>query len=190
MSSAASDRYTLHSILRSERIYGIGMQSPGGGALLNILMMQLPTAPKIILAIGCGFDGECAALARKFPSASIHGIDISEVMVQDCKKRWDMPNLSFAHGDMASSDRFEPQRFDVIWIRDVLLYCPDKVRHAGSTHLNFFFETFITAKGPGLGCFGTSRRPETRFRCPHSAVCLLMGSSICIMKGTGPIFNA
>ena len=105
------------------------MQSPGGAPLLNILMMHLPSAPRNILAIACGLGGECAALARKFPSALIHGIDISEVMIQECKNRWDIPNLSFAHGDMASSDQFQPQTFDVIWIRDVLLYCADKVQN-------------------------------------------------------------
>ena len=83
------------------------------------------TAPGYVADLGCGPGNLTAALARRWPDATVAGIDNSPEMIaaaqadEECR----LPNLSFALGDVRD---WQPERpVDVLTCNAVLQWVPD-----------------------------------------------------------------
>ncbi len=84
--------------------------------------------PSQILDAGCATGFHCQLLAKKFPKARIHGLDISDAMIARAnqKKSW-FSRQKFLQGDMGQTD-FSENSMDFIfsnlalpWVDDVQL---------------------------------------------------------------------
>ena len=128
-----SARYSRSSILRSERVYGYGYQSPGGVATTQELArgLDLPSQSGLrVLDIGCGTGGAAMFLAEHH-AATVTGVDFSPAMIEICNERVGgngRTGLTFVHGNACDADLFSPETFDLVWTRDCILYIEDKPR--------------------------------------------------------------
>jgi len=69
-----------------------------------------------ILDVGCGNGYSTIQIAKKFPEAMITGIDFSEAMIAEAKKKI-IPNIEFFEGDVLSLSRNKHligQKYDVV----------------------------------------------------------------------------
>src|SRR5262249_33333063 len=79
---AEMERYTRKSILRSERMYGDGFQSPGNIVAMEFFCRMLPMRQGMqILDIGSGLGGASFYFAENF-DAIVTGLDIAEAMIE------------------------------------------------------------------------------------------------------------
>lgn len=121
-------QYSRHSILRYEKIFGVGFVSSGGAEVTEAFCdrLELPKGSRI-LDIGSGLGGAAFYLARKF-DAEVIGVDLSETMMEIAQERADeqgIDKLSFRLGDIREMT-FEAGSFDLVWSRDSLLHIPEK----------------------------------------------------------------
>ncbi len=123
-----ANRYSRRSILRSERMYGEGFQSPGGLDAVKGFCRKLRMRQGMkILEVGSGLGGSAFYLAETF-GADVLGLDVSAEMVAVSTERQEekgLSNVSFRHGDIRTSD-LEMGTFDLVWTRDCILYVPEK----------------------------------------------------------------
>ena len=123
-----ANRYSRRSILRSERMYGEGFQSPGGIDAVKGFCRRLRMRQGMkILEVGSGLGGSAFYLAETF-GADVLGLDVSAEMVAvstERKEEKGLSNVSFRHGDIRTSD-LETGTFDLVWTRDCILYVPEK----------------------------------------------------------------
>ena len=128
-----SARYSRRSILRSEKVYGYGYQSPGGAVTTQELAQRLDLANRSglrVLDIGCGTGGAAMFLAEHH-AATVTGVDFAAAMIEICNERVGengRTGLTFVHGDACNADLFSPETFDLIWTRDCVLHIEDKPR--------------------------------------------------------------
>jgi ubiquinone/menaquinone biosynthesis C-methylase UbiE len=69
-----------------------------------------------ILDVGCGNGYSTLEIAKKFPEATIIGVDFSDAMIAEAKKRI-VPNVEFYEGDVLSLSRNKDllgQKFDIV----------------------------------------------------------------------------
>lgn len=59
----------------------------GRAQLIDEIALQTQVAPRRILEIGCGTGRNLEALARRFPQAELHGIDLSSDMLGQAAQR-------------------------------------------------------------------------------------------------------
>ncbi len=125
---AEATRYSRRSILRSERMYGEGFQSPGGLDAVRGFCGRLRMRRGMkILEVGSGLGGSAFHLAEAY-GADVLGLDCSAEMVALCSERQQkkcLPNVSFRQGDIRTGD-LEIGAFDLVWTRDCVLYLPEK----------------------------------------------------------------
>ena len=70
---------------------------------------------KNILDVGCGIGGTCRILSKKFPTANIIGISISQEQIARAKElSKNYPNVSFKYAD-ALKLPFKKNYFDLVW---------------------------------------------------------------------------
>ena len=122
------NRYNRRSILRAERMYGEGFQSPGGLDAVKGFCKRLRMRQGMkILEVGSGLGGSAFYLAETF-GAEVLGLDVSAQMVALSTERAaekGLSNVSFRRGDIRTSD-LETGTFDLVWTRDCILYVPQK----------------------------------------------------------------
>lgn len=82
--SALARYYRWHA-----RIYDLTRWSFlfGRAQLIDEIALQTRVAPRRILEIGCGTGRNLQALARRFPEAELHGIDLSSDMLGQAAQR-------------------------------------------------------------------------------------------------------
>ncbi|NEP41517.1 MAG: methyltransferase domain-containing protein, partial [Okeania sp. SIO2H7] len=81
------ERFSRRNIFRSERIYGVGFNSPGGTAAIDLLCQDVPKFLGMsILDVGCGSGGATFDFARKYEAIAI-GVDCIPEMLALCKER-------------------------------------------------------------------------------------------------------
>ncbi|MGI9422736.1 MAG: methyltransferase domain-containing protein, partial [Hyphomicrobiaceae bacterium] len=123
-----ANRYSRRSILRSERMYGEGFQSPGGLDAVKGFCRRLHMRQGMkILEVGSGLGGSAFYLAETF-GADVLGLDISPEMIAlstERKEKKGVSNVSFRRGDIRTSD-LDMVAFDLVWTRDCILYVPEK----------------------------------------------------------------
>lgn len=67
---------------------------------------------KRVLDLGCGFGWHCRYAAEQ-GAASVLGIDISQKMLEEARKRTDSPRITYLHSPLEDY-AYEPERFDII----------------------------------------------------------------------------
>lgn len=78
-------------------------------------------APARIIDLGCGPGNSTAALAARWPEASLTGIDSSSAMLDQA--RADYPQITWAEGDIATWAADTP--FDLVFSNAALQWVPD-----------------------------------------------------------------
>ena len=112
-----NNRYTRENILKSEKLYGKGWQTPSP---INVLKKTIPKNNYTnILEIGCGLGGNCNYLAKTF-ECSITGIDICKNMIDICNERNTNKNIQYILSDY--KDYESDIKYDLILCRDVFMY--------------------------------------------------------------------
>jgi trans-aconitate 2-methyltransferase len=84
------------------------------------LLAQIPNAVSRAADLGCGPGNSTELLIRRFPDATVVGMDSSEEMIRAAKQR--LPNARFELGDLASW----PERpFDLVFANAPIQWVPD-----------------------------------------------------------------
>ena len=68
---------------------------------------------KRVLEVGCGHGGGASYLMRTLRPASYTGLDLNRDAIAFCRRRHDLPNVDFVHGD-AEKLPFPDQSFDAV----------------------------------------------------------------------------
>jgi tRNA (cmo5U34)-methyltransferase len=69
--------------------------------------------PRSILELGCGGGNLTDLLLQRYPKASIHCVDLSEEMIEQCRQRLRSENVSFERTDFREI-RLAPETFDLV----------------------------------------------------------------------------
>ncbi len=143
-----ADRYSRRSILRSEKMYGDGFQSPGGFDAVEAFCQKLHMWKRMhILEIGSGLGGTSFYFARKY-GAIVTGLDVSKEMVDISAERIqpsELAHISFRQGDIRTT-QLEQNAFDLVWTRDCILYIAEK---------NLVWKNVYASMKPGCQLFIT-----------------------------------
>lgn len=87
--------------------------------------------PGSILEIGCNCGPNLYLLAKKFPHATIVGIDINQAAIEKGREFFQRENISNVTLQMGKADNleiFSDEQFDVVFTDAVLIYiAPDKI---------------------------------------------------------------
>ena len=113
-------RYSKQNILKSEKLYGKGYQSPNSNYLLNMFDNHINLNVKNILEIGCGLGGNCNYLSLKNKNVKIDAIDISKNMIEICKERQKNKNINFILSSLKNYNT--KKKYDIILCRDMFMY--------------------------------------------------------------------
>ena len=90
----------------------------------DLLAQVAPEHGADIVDLGCGPGNSTELLVRRFPAATVTGIDTSEAMLASARER--LPGVRFAKHDVAT---WEPERKpDLIYANAVLQWLPDHRR--------------------------------------------------------------
>ena len=125
-------RYSYDNILRSERVYGDGFQSPGGlEGFKTTLYNHMPDLKgKRVLDLGSGLGGSAIYVAQN-ASVEITGVDPAPAMVQlaneQLKKTATIGSVRFVDGDVFLPS-LATSSFDVIYTKDALVYDHNKLK--------------------------------------------------------------
>ena len=116
-------QYSLGEIRKYEAIYGRNFISPGGETTAReILSLVAFTSNMDVLDVGCGLGGAAFLMAQR--GARVHGIDLSQNMLQLARARCQEAQLShvvtFEHADVLRYER--SSSFDLVHSRDVFLH--------------------------------------------------------------------
>ncbi len=82
----------------------------------SILRVISAMNPETILDVGCGNGHATLQIARKFPEVMVTGVDFSEKMIAQAKRRI-IPNIDYFEGDVLSLSRNKhivDQKYDVV----------------------------------------------------------------------------
>jgi SAM-dependent methyltransferase len=105
---------------------------------------ELPTAPSRILDLGTGTGAGALALARRFPEARVVGVDYSERMLQEARRKLG-PELErrveFVLGDAAALP-FEDGVFDLVAQLNMTLFAAETARVVAPWGHVLFAHTF------------------------------------------------
>ncbi len=77
-----------------------------------------------VLEVGCGTGFFTHHAAIRLPGTPVTGLDIDAQRIEFARSMYDVPNLSFQHGDLTSLP-FEDDRFDLVFCRFVLVHYPN-----------------------------------------------------------------
>jgi phosphoethanolamine N-methyltransferase len=121
-------QYTLDEIRKYEAIYGRNFVSPGGATTTRDILSLIRFRPDMrVLDVGCGLGGAAFLMAQTF-GVRVHGIDLSQNMLQIAHARCQEANLThavtFEHADILHYDGSEV--YDLAHSRDVFLHIHDK----------------------------------------------------------------
>jgi ubiquinone/menaquinone biosynthesis C-methylase UbiE len=93
-----------------------GAGSPEHLAALAAATMHVRPAPERILDLGCGTGEGALFLTREFPQASVRGVDISEEMVREARRKVGLDpegRIAFAVADAAQLP-YDDESFDLV----------------------------------------------------------------------------
>jgi phosphoethanolamine N-methyltransferase len=155
LSQDEANRYTRRNILRSERMYGHGFQSPGQLPLMKTFTERLAMRHGMnILDVGSGLGGAAFYFADHF-GAKVTGLDVAPPMIEISAERAaakTSADVRFQLGDIRTA-ALPAAGFDLVWSRDCILYIPEKDQVWTAVH---------RALAPGGQMFITDfcRRPD------------------------------
>tara|TARA_Y100000389_G_scaffold24325_3_gene21021 strand:- start:7478 stop:8581 length:1104 start_codon:yes stop_codon:yes gene_type:complete len=117
-------RYTRENILKSEKLYGKGYQSPLGSILFDKVLPNINF--KAILEIGTGLGGNCNYLSSKY-NTKIVGIDICKNMIDICNERNTDKKIQYIVSDYKDYESYI--KYDLIVCRDVFMYLNTETKY-------------------------------------------------------------
>ncbi|MBP2498979.1 SAM-dependent methyltransferase [Methylobacterium sp. PvP062] len=130
--TSEEERYTRHSILRSEFVYGNGLQSPDvseAEMYLKDTVGKLGREVRSVLDVGAGLGGWSFFMKETF-GVHVTALDQSPVMCSILEER----NAStktivdqIKCGSALDGSIMDGDAFDLIWSRDCFLYIADKL---------------------------------------------------------------
>ncbi len=81
--------------------------------LYHRIATQADLSGKRVLEVGCGHGGGASYLTRTLRPASYTGLDLNRAAIAFCRKRHNLPDVDFVHGD-AEKLPFPDQSFDAV----------------------------------------------------------------------------
>ena len=119
-----SDSSYIHGTDHAEQARLASFNDLVNGSFLEFLDLDNATS---VLEVGSGLGILTSEVARRFPEATVTGVEISESQISQARQK-SLPNLSFVHGD-ANGLPFGDETFDVVYCRWVLEHLsePDRV---------------------------------------------------------------
>lgn len=97
-------------------------------ALRQAAESLLESGASHILDIGCGIGWSSYELIRLLPEASIHGVDLSERLIEVANKLFSHPQINFSTTDLTNGIAFGEKKFDGVLMVDVFEHIPAVVR--------------------------------------------------------------
>ena len=136
-------QYTECGILHYEFVFGgvgAGFISTGGIESTRVIFDENPiNVGAKVLDVGCGIGGPAKFLNDTF-EADVLGVDLSTNCVSIANKRYVAnPRLNFIVADAVTTS-FEPNSFDLVYSRDVILHIASK---------DVLFKRLLDATKPG-----------------------------------------
>lgn len=98
-----------------------------------------------ILELGCGEGNDSFFFAEQ--GHTVIATDFSDVVIEQNRRRWSNPRLTFATQDISQPLRFDDASFDVVYARLSLHYFTDEITQ------NVFREIARVLKPGGMICF-------------------------------------
>jgi len=80
-------------------------------------------APARIIDLGCGPGNSTAVVARRFPAATVAGLDSSPAMLATARK--DFPEQTWLESGIAEWAKENTERFDLVFSNAALHWVPD-----------------------------------------------------------------
>jgi ubiquinone/menaquinone biosynthesis C-methylase UbiE len=121
------------------------MRSGDAFAPVQTALERLPQPPRRVLDLGTGTGLVARLVAARFPDAAVIGVDISERMIEQARRRTDAPGVSYQVAD-AEHLPFEEGAFDLVTLGNMIPFFDELAR--------------IVASG-GRVLFAFSAGPET-----------------------------
>jgi SAM-dependent methyltransferase len=122
-------------------------------APVEAALEQLPTPPRRVLDLGTGTGSVARIVASRFPDANVIGVDISERMIEQARRRTDSPRVSYQVAD-AEHLPFEDGAFDLVTLGNMIPFFTELARIvAPGGHLLFAFSA-----GPETPIYVSSER--------------------------------
>jgi ubiquinone/menaquinone biosynthesis C-methylase UbiE len=121
------------------------MRSADAFAPVQAALERLPEPPRRVLDLGTGTGLVARLVAARFPDAAVIGVDISERMIEQARRRTESARVSYQVAD-AEHLPFEDGAFDVVTLGNMIPFFDELAR--------------IVASG-GRVLFAFSAGPET-----------------------------
>jgi ubiquinone/menaquinone biosynthesis C-methylase UbiE len=121
------------------------MRSADAFAPVQAALERLPEPPRRVLDLGTGTGLVARLVAARFPDAAVIGVDISERMIEQARRRTESARVSYQVAD-AEHLPFEDRAFDLVTLGNMIPFFDELAR--------------IVASG-GRVLFAFSAGPET-----------------------------
>lgn len=112
-----------------------------------------PQTPKRVLDVGIGTGGASLCLLAHFPTANITGIDISDEMLDDCKKNAELNNANITLEKQDIYKWSTPCRYDLV-ITNPPYFNGTPAQHNAQAHHNIDFSRWIKRCCARVDCKG------------------------------------
>lgn len=120
------EQYPMEYCHMLELCYGEGMMSEGGRSAIDALFDGISLTGKRVLEIGFGLGGLAHYLSEKYPAIEYYGIEVNPKMHEYASQKYPQKNLNFILPENPDIMPFEPDYFDVVFSKGVLVHLQDK----------------------------------------------------------------
>jgi ubiquinone/menaquinone biosynthesis C-methylase UbiE len=116
-----------------------GMRRPDALAPVEAALDRLPERPRRVLDLGTGTGAVAHLVAGRFPEAEVVGVDISERMIDEARRRTDSARVSYQVAD-AEQLPFEDAAFELVTLGNMIPFFDEVARIvAPGGHVLFAF---------------------------------------------------
>jgi ubiquinone/menaquinone biosynthesis C-methylase UbiE len=102
-------------------------RKPDSFAPVEAALDRLPTAPRRVLDLGTGTGSVARIVAARFPDADVVGVDFSQGMLDEARRRTDSPRVTYEHAD-AERLPFEDASFDLVTLANMIPFFDELAR--------------------------------------------------------------
>jgi SAM-dependent methyltransferase len=107
------------------------MRSAEAFAPVEAALERLPEPPRRVLDLGTGTGLVARIVAARFPEAAVIGVDISERMIEQARRRTESPRVSYQVAD-AEHLPFEDGAFDLVTLGNMIPFFDELARIVAS----------------------------------------------------------
>jgi SAM-dependent methyltransferase len=108
------------------------MRSAEAFAPVEAALERLPEPPRRVLDLGTGTGLVARIVAARFPEATVIGVDISERMIEQARRRTESPRVSYQVAD-AERLPFEDGAFDLVTLGNMIPFFDELARIVASS---------------------------------------------------------